>query len=198
MMTPAEYIRNFDGRIVVHDELKFIWVKSLKCAGTSIYNVFNTYHRDALIRKFNGDDRWETRIPGITDQDVEDYLVFTVVRNPYERFRSMCAYFEVDIGYVISMYPWTLPEGPWYDLVRHAKPLVEHVQTDEGVWFVDRILRVENLDADFASLCDKLGIPRYRLPHLRVSSKKQELKPEWKDFIRQHYARDLQTFGYEV
>lgn len=194
----AHYLRNFHGRIVVHDKLKFIWVKSLKCAGTSVMRFFNTYHKDSLIHKFNGDDRWMTRLPQISEQQVEDYLIFTIVRNPYERFRSMCAYFGLSIEEVIRECPWTIDEAPWNDLIRHAKPLVEHIRTDDGVYFPDHILCVEHLDEDFHCLCEALGIDFHLLPHLRVSHGKQELREHQRQFIAERYAEDFKLFNYGV
>ncbi len=65
---------------------------------------------------------------------------------------------------------------------------------------VDRILRFEDLAADFAALAEPLGFPG-RLPHRNASRSRTADYREWyspqaRDEIARRFARDCERFGY--
>jgi hypothetical protein len=64
---------------------------------------------------------------------------------------------------------------------------------------VDRVLRMENLQEDFAGLCRTLGLPSRELPccnwrcHRHYSYYHDE---STRRVVAQLYAKDIETFGY--
>lgn len=76
---------------------------------------------------------------------------------------------------------------------------IDYVSHD-GRLLVDRILRFEDLTADFAALAEQLGFSG-RLPHRNASRGRGRHYREWfspqaRDEIARRFARDCEHFGY--
>ncbi len=71
----------------------------------------------------------------------------------------------------------------------------------KGVPYNDFVIRYEHLDADYETVCGKIGIPYEPLPSLKT---KTRTKREYADFydkelqewVAKHYATEIDTFGY--
>ena len=63
----------------------------------------------------------------------------------------------------------------------------------------NHIMRFENLEQDFQDLCEKVGLPPIKLPHLNDHSKKTPPKPvltrETKDLIESVWPEDVKAYG---
>lgn len=65
---------------------------------------------------------------------------------------------------------------------------------------VDFFLRFERLQADFDTLCDRLQLPRQRLPHMQRKTPRPHYchfyDPATRDRVAQLFARTIDSFGY--
>jgi len=145
---------------------------------------------------------WDESIYGSLD----DYLKFTVVRNPWDRAISL--YF-----YMIHVVNPKAKRSYYEDRRSIDKKKFKQIMSrkcgssqfdfidvpSQGVK-VDVILKFENLQADFDSLCSKIGIPGKKLPKVNAGRHKHYTKyydDEMNQFILDAYAKDISYFNYE-
>ena len=156
---------------------------------------------------------------------LEKLFKFTFVRNPWERILSeynfqrkksqrtdtVRLFLNKDDGSERSFSEWveyTLknPEdhhpkqwgGKTSDHIHRMSPQVDWISLD-GEIGVDFVGRLENLQEDFYTVCDKLELPRKKL-------KRKNSKFHWhysryfddatRDLVADFYRRDIDAFGY--
>ncbi len=188
------------------DDLKCIFVHIPKSAGSSVaLSLFGhqTGHRRYI-------DYWRDN-PG----KAKLYFKFTFVRNPWERLVS--AYHFLRAG---GMSPgdraWAEKHitrfSGFEDFIKgwltagnirrkhHFQPQYSFlVGTNSHDVKVDFIGRVENFDADFRTVCDRLGIQREgrRRNKSRHTDYRWYYSNETIEIVRRVYERDVVMFGYD-
>ena len=152
------------------------------------------------------------------------YYKFAIVRNPWDRIVSDYNYqkkkrsqadhrlfIHDERGNTRSFSQWmeAALSNPFYyesaqwgaDVsqgIHRWSPQVDWISIN-GKIAVDRVLRMENLQEDFAGLCRTLGLPSRELPccnwrcHRHYSYYHDE---STKRVVAQLYAKDIETFGY--
>ena len=73
------------------------------------------------------------------------------------------------------------------------------IADDSGI-VVDYVGRFENLEADFRVVCERIGLPPLKLPHIRKSCHKDYRRYYDKKTIRtvaEVFKEDIRMFGYE-
>jgi hypothetical protein len=145
--------------------------------------------------------------------DIQNYFIFTSVRNPFERVLSAFKYLKK--GGINASDARTRDE---YQMQRMSfsafvfKNLHKTIE-DSCVHFVPQfefisphfdklsfIARFETLQNDFNIVCDKIGIPRQELPHKNKTQHKhytEYYNDETKQIVAEKYARDIEQFGYQ-
>ena len=166
-----------------------------------------------LFEKENKKDEWK------------NYFKFTFTRNPFDRMVSLWNY----IHKTVEMYKnrceeegpnWKPDHYHWVErcqkYILKCKNLKDYVKyTSNGMAtggdsafsfshdgnekFVDFIGRFENLQEDFDIVCDKIGIPRQKLPHKNKTNHKHYTEyydDETRQIVAEKYAKELEYFGY--
>ena len=153
-----------------------------------------------------------------------NYYKFAIVRNPWDRIVSDYNYqkrkrsqaehrlfIRDERGNTRSFSQWmeAALSNPFYyestqwgaDVsqgIHRWSPQVDWISIS-GKIAVDRVLRMENLQEDFAGLCRTLGLPSRELPccnwrcHRHFSYYHDE---STRRVVAQLYAKDIETFGY--
>lgn len=195
----SDYLRSHThrGGIIACKEQKFLYMKAGKTAGTSIYRKdlerripgIVSGQRDSLQRQI---DQW---LATVTDEELEDYFIFTVVRNPWDRLVSVASYLKIPFRELVHNY-WKYWEDE--EVRTHVLPC-HHYSHHDGVRFADMICRFECIQADFNLICDHLGIERRKLVHSNKSSHvhySQFYGDEEREIVADLYAKDIEYFGY--
>lgn len=202
---------------MINHRYKFIFVHINKCAGQSI--------RRALPRGTRGHNTIQHYFELCERQgrDPASYFKFTFVRNPWDKIVSFYHYHRRRDW---ELFPWPADDAPdfnafvqrmfvdddgalAYEIFKarsgdstHRLRLsnsLDWVSSPDGKVLVDFIGRVENLQADFDQVCDRIGIRRRQLPHVNRSSH----TPYWeyyddasREIVADRFRRDLEYFGY--
>ncbi|MEG4644245.1 sulfotransferase family protein [Paracoccus pantotrophus] len=144
-------------------------------------------------------------------QDIEALLgegffdyAFTIVRNPYHRIESeyrMRAQLAKDSFWkgLPAFSPWVeenldLQRRAKFHLDNHLRPQWEFLGKDVEVFKLE-----DGLAAPLAAVAERLGVaPPQQNPHeLRSDPLEIEWSPADRIRVRDHYARDFETFGYQ-
>ncbi|MDO5706823.1 MAG: sulfotransferase family 2 domain-containing protein [Paracoccus sp. (in: a-proteobacteria)] len=144
-------------------------------------------------------------IEGLVDPAIfADYLIFTLVRNPWDR--------------LVSMYHWARTQSFDHPTVRLAKatdfdgflrhpmttrmiawPETRYLTDSRGTEWPALFLRFETLSADTAMLGDRLGLKLGPLPHVNPSQRgayRDYYTGETAAIVARAAAQSIARFGY--
>jgi len=183
-----------------NNKLKFRYYLITKCGTSTMREMFNIPQNQLQLRK-----------PSSTS-----YFSFTFVRNPWSRlvstWKDKCFSDTTSVVYKEMYSPYrnsfkdfifTLSEDPdkfyatWEGIIdRHVRPYIDLCPLND----IDFIGRFENLQHDFNTVCDKIGIPEKKLPHKNKTKHKHYTEyydDETRQIVAERYAKDIEYFGYE-
>ena len=187
---------------------KFIFIHIIRTGGTSIEKFFRggggKNHEFAKnMKKRIGNKKWES------------YFKFTFIRNPWDKMVSQYFYIQRKRkenklkGFNLTFREFILRfkscTESEYIKGRGIPVLFNPIQLpwildDDGNCMVDFIGKFENLQEDFDTICDKIGIPRQKLPHENKSEHKHYTEyydDETRQIVAEKFAKDIEYFGYE-
>lgn len=193
----ANFIQNYynPSSLYFNEEEKWLWLRIHKTAGTSMYDGF-LRGRCINISKTNLEPaaQW---LHSITDALLDQYTIWTCVRNPYDRFNSAAAMFNLNPNKLADQF---------FE-IRHKQNIIkrhtecQHIFTHyQGKQVPGYVLRFENLQSDFKALCKKLNLPQHTLAKLNKSQHDhytKTLNPKTIDFINNFYQLDFKYFNYQ-
>ncbi len=136
---------------------------------------------------------------------------FAFVRNPwdlqvssYHHIRRERPHRMAHIESFAQFLRWKLSQEREYQF--HVDTSIE-LQSDyvvdlHGRVIVDYVGRYENLHDDFHEVCRKIGIKAPKLPHRRRADDREAdyrryYTPDTVELVAEHFARDIELFGYE-
>ncbi|MGA1205891.1 MAG: sulfotransferase family 2 domain-containing protein [Opitutales bacterium] len=131
----------------------------------------------------------------------ESYFKFAFVRNPWDLMVSYYHYIASRPQHHRSKMVQQLPGFPdylHYEIKRNKISQSQFVFDAEGNQLVDFVGRFESLANDFDQICRKVGIEA-QIPHVNKSAHKdfrEYYDDETKALVAQHWAADIERFGY--
>jgi len=184
---------------MISHEHNCIFIHQRKCAGISIMRAFGLTHPD------QDPYAWHFMNDGVLCREYhtrpEDYLRFSVVRNPWDRFVSGWHYCDDTRNVPLRDLLRNLPRLD-HDYV-HLTRLQRDILFDQcGYLIVEHLMRFENLQRDFDTVCDRIGKQRMVLEHLnrrddRLPYQEYFRDPVDRDLFMRHFGRDADAFEYE-
>jgi hypothetical protein len=170
-----------------------IFLHQRKCAGTAIKQAFGLHTEDA---------DWHACNDGALDpafaQRPRDYLVFSIVRNPWDRFVSGWKYCKSTCRRSL-LEVLADPPREGHDYRHLTRPQHAILFDRDGRPVFDVLLRYETLQADFDRLCERLGRAPRRLAQVNRGSHgcyRQYFDDATRALLAERYARDIELFGY--
>ncbi len=189
---------------MISHKYKFIFIRINKCGGISVRDTLKRLVGKSLVIKGH------TCIREFKRQHIKKYFKFTFVRNPWHRFVSLYFY-RMKLKKIKGKR--TIPFKEWANRIYNADPLynpspkspmmrnqIDWLTDKDGNVLMDFIGRVENFQKDFDYVCDKIGIPCEKLPHLNQTNHKHYTEyydEATKQIVAERYARDIEYFGYK-
>ena len=195
----AYHLRGFPhrGGILVWPKLKIIYMKPSRCAGTSIRFALERHLPDYIHHKKYPKEisKW---LFSIDDEELRKYLIFSAVRNPWDRVVSAAFTYNMPVDRFILDY---IRSRHWPDkeTEHHARPIYPYMYCN-GESVVDYWIAFESLQEDFEFLCDILNIPKTELPKLLPSEHEHYSRyytDELKGIVERVYADDIRAFDYK-
>jgi Sulfotransferase family len=193
---------------MISHRYKSIFIHQRKNAGTSILNSFGFRKSFFFKRKFLPAwcfSSWDAYNKGVLsvkpdwENRPEDYYVFAVIRNPWDRFVSGWKYCKSTKSRSLLDVLENLPEqGHDY---RHLTRLqCETLLDKNGELITDFLIRYEYLQEDYDIVCDKIGKPRKKL-HVMNTSRREHYSSYFKNdlelsLFENHYRKDIEMFDY--
>jgi chondroitin 4-sulfotransferase 11 len=179
--------------------LDFVFIHIPKTAGSSIHRTLEltAEHKTALqLRGRLGKRRWERKFK------------FAFVRNPWDRVVSSFHYAAtrtknsrfVDLTFSQWLKLAYVDRHPLYFDAPHLfSPQYDWISDNDDNLIVDFVGRFENLEHDFAKVCERIGRTGLQLPHDNAT-KHQDYRHYYKDseieIIARWYKKDIEHFGY--
>ena len=164
---------------------------------------------DRALQEYNDSDIRRNHLTLLElDLNIENYFVFTFVRNPWSRLVSYYSQMKRPINLKDSNRKklYDLANGSTFcNFLKKLNKFAGGKDVQNNFYLlngtpIDFIGRFENLQEDFNVVCDKIGIPRQELPHKNKSKHKHYTEyydEETKQIVAETYAKDIEYFGYE-
>lgn len=134
----------------------------------------------------------------ISEDDIKDYFIFTICRNPYDRFRSAFYYNKLDKTFTYDTFVKNFKIKEDDDLSRHFLPQMKYIESNK--FKVDKIFHLEkNFKEEFTIFFQKKFNFLKPLNNVNVTAtKKLPLTKYTQDFINEFYQDDFHYFNYEI
>ena len=195
-----------------NDKHKFIFIHIPKTGGTSIEKVFKKQIKNN--RKHLTFFQYENELKS----EIEKYFIFSVIRNPWDKLVSYWKYrqgkrhapidgkltrFDDWLKFISSLNLDDLhgkTEKSNIPDFRMGLDLQFNSLINKQNKINVNLVRFENLQNDFNTICDKIGIKRHHLPHKNKSRHKHYTgyyNEKTKQIVAEKYAKDIEYFNYK-
>lgn len=194
------FIREFPNKasLYINAKDKWLWIRIHKTAGTSIWdgNLVDNPNVWNIVKTPDHKESAQAWIDQVTTEELSKYAIWTVVREPLDRFISACNMFEINPNFFAKHF---------FDIRREEPKIKRHTERQvsftfyEGNPMFNRLLRFEFLNDDMLELCQELAIPFIPLPWLNISNKIysiEDVNRETIDFVNKYYDLDFKRFNY--
>ena len=177
---------------------KPLFIHIPKAGGSSIQRIFQAYNKNltGCLHRV---------VASYSKKERESCFVFTFTRNPFDRLLSAHKYLtgafgnagDTEFGKTLSSDFQQFVKKQLSDNINwlHFRPMTFWLNDD-----LDYIGRFENFQQGFDTVCDKIGIPRQRIPHRNKTDHKHYTEyydNETRQIVAERYAKDIEYFGYK-
>lgn len=141
--------------------------------------------------------------PFLGDEAFARYFKFAFVRNPFDRFVSYCAFMTRANGAFLAnpqavMHHVLFVQPPEQHIL--FQPQQAFLVDPDGRLLSDMVGRVEQMQASYDAICERIGIPTTTLGQVNSSRRggyRDYYDARTRDEVARRYRGDLDLFGYE-
>ncbi len=187
---------------MINQKHNFIFVHIPKTSGRSTERYLLNFNSIREIQPHHPITDYIKRV-----KNFHSMFKFSFVRNPYERLLSEYFYAKRMGGCECEFEDFKIEYNTFKKFVmsdalekccykHHNTPQIEMANPK----YMNFIGRFENLQEDFDTICDKIGIPKNKLPHINNTNHKHYTEyydDETREIVAEKYARDIEYFGYK-
>ena len=203
--------------IVSHDH-QFVFIRIGKTGTTSVRTVLETYGQPYPLSPEEF-ELYNRNIPAyharekLTPEVWDRYFTFSVVRNPWDWVISNLAYNRDKLPFTTRFHPrrkitaeqilelWTFFKQhyhrgvTWSDTITQKSRLAD----PDGQILVDFVARLERIQEDFDTICERASLPRTTLARLNRTRRKPYryyYTDETRELVADIYRDDVEAFHY--
>lgn len=216
---------------MINNEQKFMFIHPPKCAGTSIRlvlrEVYNSYPGHRVLEPFGMDLSeegidYKTSVHSTLSKFIRlnddrygvegrfnkhEWIVFAVVRNPFDRIVSYYHHLQVNRNkrkkdsFLFTFHDWICDES-FKDDVKNLKTYKEMFHHD-GELGINNYIRLENIESDAKIVFNKLGITEYDLPSYKHNTNREDYdytkyyNEETREKVAELFEWDINYFKYK-
>jgi hypothetical protein len=206
--------------MLISRKRRFIFIHVYKNAGISVTSALAPFAAgkwedlaNRALRKLKMPSRFDSLSypPHIKAAELRDalgketfdsFFSFAIVRNPWDWQVSLYTYALKEVTH--HQHELVRKLGSFDAYIRwrcaeEARFQKDFICSDDGELLVDFVARYERLDADFETICSRIGISA-SLPRLNVSNTKPYqlfYSEETRELVRRTFAADIALFGYD-
>ena len=200
----------------------FVFIHISKCAGVSIASLLNPLVQQSdqhINNQFKYDRATWSHANYMEYESVlksmDKMLIFTVVRNPFDRILSLYSYWTQSRNPLTKSFINSLDVAKsskemdfnrWIDFIgqhscgRHLDTQLSWLRNKDGMINPSiQILRFENLQSDMDIICDRLKV-KNNIQHLNKSIHvpyQESFNTNSRDIIAKRFKEDLDYFNYQ-
>ena len=185
--------------LLINQAQKWAFIHIPKTGGTSITNVLSKIPGTKILQSHDSIRAFE---------DVDDFFIFTFVRNPYTRLASVYEH-GIRKGIYKSTFSDLLTKESKSDIWLMPQYFFTKAGSNKQKK-ISFIGKYENLKEDIKHIFNTIGVNNYKLPHLnrnpiydRHPNLKQEgyyktfYSEDWMiDWVKERYKNDFKIFNY--
>lgn len=204
-------------------ELQLLFIDICKNAGTAIIATFKKQYpfltfegKHHSVQNWTAEGHFTPQLSrerftcsAVTEEQLQNYTVFAVIRNPFDRMVSLWLWGRQgpykNLSFAQFLKGISGNQFKEYNKHRYRTQL-EWISDKEGNQRVHEILRYERLDQDMQQFCQAHGFEiecllKDNTAQQRSGAPRQHYREyyteQWMiDFVETRFAADLQTFGY--
>lgn len=184
------------GGIVVCESRKFLYMKTAKNAGTSILRGYLEKEVSGVVHFRDHPEAFRRWLEALTDEKLEEYYIFSVVRNPWDRLVSVSIQLSIPLALLIDQFQ----HYQQFDEAVRVHSLPQHLYTHcAGRPFVNRICRFESVQEDMDLVVSELKLKPAKIPFLNRSEHAHYATyytDAARDKVAALYAEEIALYGY--
>ena len=200
---------------------KAIYIRLPRCGSTSIVQFckknnlsyfggkdMGFWGADSIVKNNTDPQLYKCIINYVGKKAYNESFTFSSVRNPYSRAVSMYKHESWNSAKTFNDFCNAIKNNKYpNDFAKwHSSSLVEHIvwspdlRSKFSTLKVDFVIKLESIQNDMNTVCDKLGIAHIKCPHQNKSEHKhytEYYNDETKQIVAEKYADDIERFGYK-